>query len=103
MWCLTQRVARMMRRAEARTGSEMSPDDRVADPEDPAVALAMKIMAEEGATGDEAALQAELDAAKAAFDAAPEDQRAEAMARLTRASVRVALAREARRKFEGQG
>ncbi|WP_375172695.1 hypothetical protein [Pseudooceanicola sp.] len=75
--------------------------DRVADPEDPAVALAMRIIAEEGATGDELALEAELEAAKLVYDAAPEGEREAAMARLTRASVRAALARQMRKKFEG--
>lgn len=82
-----------------KTPEDPAPDDRVADPEDPAVALAMRIMAEEGVTGEEKALEDELEAAKAAFDAAPEAERAEAMTRLTRATVRAALAREARKKF----
>jgi hypothetical protein len=73
----------------------------VADPQDPAVALAMKIIAEEGATGDEAALEAELEAAKLAFDAAPEEAREAALARLSRATVRAALARQMRKKFDG--
>jgi hypothetical protein len=73
--------------------------DRVADPDDPAVALAMRVLAEEGATVDDAALEAELAAAKQAFDAAPEEARADALARLSRATVRAAVAREARKKY----
>lgn len=74
------------------------PVESVADPADPAVALAMRIVAQEAA-GDEA-IEAELAEAKAAFDAAPEADRAAAMERLAKASIRAALAREARKRFE---
>ena len=63
-----------------------------------AVALAMKIVAQERA-GDED-IEAELAEAKAVFDAAPDEARAEAMERLAKASIRAALAREARKRYE---
>jgi hypothetical protein len=106
---LARRLAGLIRRgkdAAGSAGSAGAADDgaaegRVADPQDPAVALAMKILAEEGATGDEAALEAELEAAKLAYDAAAEEAREAALARLSRATVRAALARQMRKKFEG--
>lgn len=99
---LARRLAGLIRRGKdaADVSGDGEAEDRVADPQDPAVALAMKIIAEEGATGDEAALEAELEAAKLAFDAAPEEAREAALARLSRATVRAALARQMRKKFE---
>ena len=99
MWCLTGRVRRMMKRAEATPAKA----DSVADPDDPAVALAMKIMAEAGASAEEAALEEELAAAKLAFDAASDAERPAAMQRLAAASIRAAAAREARRRYGGEG
>lgn len=84
----------------ARTADADLSVDRIADPDDPAVALAMRVLAEEGASVDDAALEAELAAAKQAFDAAPEEARADALARLSRATVRAAVAREARKKYQ---
>ena len=85
-------LSRLFRRRDS------DPVEPIADPEDPAVALAMKIVAQERA-GDED-IEAELAEAKAVFDAAPDEARAEAMERLAKASIRAALAREARKRYE---
>ena len=75
------------------------PPDRVADATDPAVAAALRIMAEAGAGPEEARLAEELEAAKLAYDAAPEAGKPEAMRKVAELSLRHALARAARKRF----
>ncbi|MEC7300340.1 MAG: hypothetical protein VXY45_10030 [Pseudomonadota bacterium] len=98
------RVLRALARVFRREGSDVEPDpagepDRVADASDPAVALAMRIMAEEGAVSDEATLAEELAAVKAEYAEASEEDRPALMRKVAQLSMRQAIAREARKKF----
>jgi hypothetical protein len=75
--------------------------DHPADPDDPAVALAMKVLAEEGNTVDDALIARALEVAKAEFDAAPEAEKPEKMRKVAQLSVQKALAKAQRDKFRG--
>ncbi|WP_136637489.1 DnaJ family domain-containing protein [Pseudooceanicola onchidii] len=102
---LSRHIERLMRKAEAEgqlSGLEGEGEplpDRVADASDPAVAVAMRIMAEAGALPEEFKLAKELEVAKADYTAASEDEKPEAMRRLAELSLKHAIAREARKKF----
>lgn len=94
-----------MRKAEAEgqlsglEGEGAPLPDRVADASDPAIAAAMRIMAEAGAVPEEFTLAKELEAVKAAYAEASEAERPELMRRIAELSMRQAIAREARKKF----
>ncbi|WP_370273858.1 DUF1992 domain-containing protein [Pseudooceanicola nitratireducens] len=97
-------VLRALARVFRREGAVVKPDpaaepDRVADASDPAVALAMRIMAEEGAGSDEATLAEELAAVKAEYAEARDEDRPALMRQIAQLSMRQAIAREARKKF----
>ncbi|MGC0225517.1 hypothetical protein [Pseudooceanicola nitratireducens] len=98
------RVLRGLARVFRRKGAAVEPDpaaepDRVADASDPAVALAMRITAEEGAVSDEATLAEELAAVKAEYAEASDEDRPALMRRIAQLSMRQAIAREARKKL----
>jgi delta 1-pyrroline-5-carboxylate dehydrogenase len=68
-------------------------------PGEGADAIGFRIMAEAGALPEEIRLRAELDAALAAWQAAPEADKKALMARIADLQLRYEIAREARRKF----
>lgn len=101
----SRHVERLMKKAEAEgqlkglKGEGEPLPDRVADMTDPAVAVAMRIMAEAGAVPQEFTLGKELEAVKAEYAVAPEAEKPALMRRIAELSMRQAIAREARKKF----
>ncbi|WP_407496026.1 hypothetical protein [Pseudooceanicola sp. MF1-13] len=73
--------------------------DHPVDREDPAVALALKVLAEEGDTVDDALIARALEVAKADYDAAPDEEKPEKMRKVAQLSVQKALAKAQREKF----
>jgi len=78
---------------------QAEPPDHPADLDDPAVALAMRVLAEEGNPADDALIARALEVAKAEYDAAPDDEKPEKMRRVAQLSVRKALAKAQREKY----
>ena len=67
---------------------------------DPGEAVGFRIMAEAGALPEEIALKAQLDAARAAWQAATDEaDKKRLMARIADIQMRYEIARDARRKF----
>ncbi|OWU83929.1 molecular chaperone DnaJ [Oceanicola sp. 22II-s10i] len=108
MTWLTRRVERMLLKAGAegklqglRGEGKPLPDRPEESMVDAGTAAGMRIMAEAGALPEEFAIKKQLDAARAAYAALPDNapERQQAMSRIAALEMRYNIARESRQRF----
>lgn len=97
-------LARLWRRVAGRRSppakAVKAAEEREADVTDPAVALALRILADAGPLASDDAAEAELALAREEYAAAPAEERPALLRRVGQLSMRQAVARQARKKFD---